>query len=71
MSLWSQVCKATWCVCEGEVRCEGNKELTFFLRGGTRYGEWRWWLMCTCKAHKGRCNGVAGVPQKSDMTVMG
>jgi len=51
---------------EGEVRCEGNKGLTFFLRGGTRYSEQRRWLVCTCEARKGGCNGAAGVPQKSD-----
>ena len=26
-------CKAVGCVSEGEVRCEGNKGLTFFLGG--------------------------------------
>ncbi len=57
-------------MCKGEVRDEGNKRLTFFLRGGTRYSEW-WWLMSTHKAHKGGCNGAAGVPQKGDMTVKG
>ncbi len=27
-------CKAAGCVHEGEVRCEGNKGLTFFFEGG-------------------------------------
>ncbi len=64
------MCKAVGCVCEGEVRDEGNKRLTFFLRGGTRYGEQQW-LVSTHKACKGGCNGVAGMPQKGDMMAMG
>ncbi len=56
---------------EGEVRCERNKGLTFFLRGGTKYGEWRWRLACTCKARKGGCHGAAGMPQKGDMMATG
>ncbi len=53
---------------EGEVRCEGNKGLTFFLRGGTKYGERRRWLACTREARKGWSNGAVGVPQMGDMT---
>ncbi len=50
---------------------KGTKDLQFFLRGGTKYGERRQWLVCTRKACKGRCNRAAGVPQKGDMTVTG
>ncbi len=50
---------------------KGTKDLHFFLRGGTKYSERWWWLTCTCEAHKGRCNGAAGVPQKGDMMVTG
>ncbi len=64
MSLWSQVCKAAGCVHEGEVRCEGNEGLTFFLRWGTRYGEWRQWLVCTHKARKGGATGWLACPKR-------
>src|SRR6266702_8993548 len=64
-------CKVVGCMRKGEVGCEGNKGLTFFLRGGTKYSErWRW-LACTCKAHKSGCHRAAGMPQKDDMTATG
>jgi len=50
---------------------KGTKDLHFFLRGGTKYGERRQWLMCTREARKGGCNRVAGVPQKGDMMATG
>ena len=55
----------------GKLDVKGTKDLLFFLRGGTKYGE-RWqWLACAREACKGRCNGAAGVPQKGDMMVTG
>ncbi len=61
-----------WGVCaRGKLDVKGTKDLHFFLRGGTKYSEWRRWLVCTHEAHKGRCHRVAGVPQKGDMTVTG
>ncbi len=54
-----------------QLDVKGTKDLQFFLRGGTKYGEQQRWLMCTHKARKGRCNGVAGVPQKGDMMATG
>ncbi len=50
---------------------KGTKDLHFFLRGGTKYGEQQRWLMCTCEACKGGCNGVAGMLQKGDMMATG
>jgi len=55
----------------GKLDVKGTKDLHFFLRGGTKYGEWQQWLMCTCKARKGGCNRVAGMPQKGDMMATG
>jgi len=64
-------CVRRWHVCvRGKLEMKGTKDLLFFLRGGTRYGE-RWWLMSTHEACRGGCNGAAGVPQKGDMTAMG
>jgi len=61
-----------WGVCaRGKLDVKETKDLHFFLRGGTRYGEWRLWLVCTHEACKGRCNRAAGVPQKRDMTATG
>ncbi len=62
---WQGVCT------RGKLDVKGTKDLHFFLRGGTKYGEQQQWLACTHKAHKGRCNGAAGVPQKGDMMVTG
>ncbi len=61
-----------WGVCtRGKLDVKETKDLHFFLRGGIRYGErWRW-LVCTCEACKGGCNGAAGVPQKSDIMATG
>ncbi len=63
MSLWSQVFfvrRQGVCV-RGKLDVKGTKDLHFFLRAGTKYGE-RWqWLACTRKARKGRCHGAAGV----------
>ncbi len=50
----------------GKLDVKGTKDLHFFLRGGTKYGERRQWLACTCEARKGGCNGAAGMPQKGD-----
>ena len=55
----------------GKLDVKGTKDLLFFLRGGTKYGERRRWLACTREARKGGCNGAAGVPQKGDMTATG
>ncbi len=55
----------------GKLDVKGTKDLHFFLRGGTKYSERQRWLVCTHKAHKGGCNGAAGVPQKGDMTATG
>ena len=55
----------------GKLDVKGTKDLHFFLRGGTKYSEQWWWLTCTREARKGRCNGVAGMPQKGDMMAMG
>jgi len=61
-----------WGVCvRGKLDVKGTKDLHFFLRGGTKYSEWWWWLTCTHKACKGRCNGAAGVPQKGDVMATG
>ncbi len=56
---------------KGEVRCEGNKGLTIFFEGGTKYGEQRQWLACTHEARKGGCHRAAGMPQKGDMMATG
>ncbi len=55
----------------GKLDVKGTKDLHFFLRGGTKYGErWRRFA-CTHEARKGRCHGAAGVPQKGDMMATG
>src|SRR6266571_5118166 len=61
-----------WGVCaRGKLDVKGTKDLLFFLRGGTKYGEQRRWLGFACEACKGRCHRVAGMPQKGDMMATG
>ncbi len=60
-----------FCKAAGKLDVKGTKDLHFFLRGGTKYGEWRRWLMCTRKARKGGCHRAAGMPQKGDMMATG
>ncbi len=55
----------------GKLDVKGTKDLHFFLRGGTKYGERQRWLACTREARKGGCHGAAGMPQKGDMTATG
>ncbi len=73
MSLWSQVCfvRQRGVCARGKLDVKGTKDLQFFLRGGTKYGEREQWLTCIHKACKGGCHGAAGVPQKGDMMVTG
>ena len=73
MSLWSQVffVRRRGACAREKLDVKGTKDLHFFLRGGTKYGERRQWLMCTREARKGGWNRVAGVPQKGDMMATG
>ncbi len=73
MSMWSQVffVRRQGVCTRGKLDVKGTKDLHFFLRGGTKYGKRRWWLACTHEACKGRCHGVAGMPQKGDMMATG